>query len=248
MGREDAAAIGARHSPTAPAASSGDGLFGPLARLAPRATWARLVVLGVDVVLFNWLFYEAMRSLLLEPLGFTSALGTTAWLAAFGAALVILHGLKPRQRPASLAAFVVELVLFSALFVVAAYAASLRTTGKGADFSWLRIEMVKTPLWFGMYVKTCPGFTALFIAVAALLAWRSVAAPRSWWVRLLPGLPVAARAWPASNVATTASSSADTTGAPRFTSGSTRRRTKSTLKRKRSSWSRVMAVSASALG
>ena len=71
---------------------------------------------------------------------------------------------------------------------------------------------------------------------------RATASSRS---RLPAGVPARS----AISFATTASSSGvDTTCAPPFKSGSARRRTKSTLKRNRSSWTRVMAVSVSALG
>ncbi|MBI3784765.1 MAG: hypothetical protein HY270_15335 [Deltaproteobacteria bacterium] len=170
----------------------GERIFGPFLKVAPRHTWSRFLVLAVDVAVFNLIFYETLRSLLLEPLGYTTAAGTMAWLAAFASLLFLLHGLKPRQGAPRLAGLMFEIVIFAGIFGLAAYAASFTTTDKGVDFSWLRIEIVKTPLWFKMFVKACPGFTTFAVVAVSVLAWRWVSSPQSRFVRLAPGIAVAA--------------------------------------------------------
>lgn len=174
-------------------ASIGERLFAPVRQLAPTTTWWRLVLLTSDVAVFNFLFYQALRSVLLQPIGYTTALGSTAWVIAFLGALLVLHGLKPRQdRGATRAGLALELAVCGGILGLAALAASFTTTEKGFDYSWLRVEMIKTPLWFAMFTRTAPGFTAVFLAIGALLAWRTVAAPRSVLVRLIPGFALAA--------------------------------------------------------
>jgi hypothetical protein len=162
-------------------------LFQPIVRLAPQRTWTRFLWLLADVALFNLVFYQALRSVLLQPLGLVSLATTVGWLATLVVALVILHGLKPRRRRMSLAGLAFELLLFGTFLALVAYAADLKTTEKGFDYSWLRIEVIKVPLWFEMFGRTTPGFTAAAIAFFLGLAWRTAAAPTTLWLRLLPG-------------------------------------------------------------
>jgi hypothetical protein len=175
--------------------SISEGIFGPFARFAPRATWSRFLLLAVDVAVFNLVFYELLRSVLLQPLGYTTALGVVVWLGMFVAVLLVLHGLKPRQGRPKLSGFVVELLIFGGLLVLAAFEAGFKTTDKGIDYSWLRVEVIKAPLWFAMFTRACPGFTAVTVGVIALLAWTSLSSPRSVLIRILPGVAVAVFIW-----------------------------------------------------
>jgi hypothetical protein len=128
-----------------------------------------------------------LRSILLQPLGFVSTAAVVVWSAAFLIAVLGLSLLQPWKGRRTIVVIVFQLVAVSVFCaVIAALAAA--PPERGGDSSWLRIEVVKVPLWLGMFVKTCPGFTTAFILAALLLAWRRLAAPRSWWVRVVPVL------------------------------------------------------------
>jgi hypothetical protein len=156
-----------------------------LLQLAPRAACARLLALVVDATVINLLFYQMLRSILLQPLGLFSMAEVVVWIAAFVIAVPVLSLLQPWKGLRSIVWIVAQLVAVGAFCLVVAAMAGAQLE-RGGDSSWLRIEVVKVPLWLGMFVKTCPGFTAAFILAALLLAWRRLATPRSWRVRAVP--------------------------------------------------------------
>lgn len=168
--------------------SRADAIFAPLARLAPRSTWARVALSLLDAVLFNLIFYKLLRSILLQPIGNASKLDIAIWLSLLVIALFVLHGLRSSASRWRLVGFVAQLALVGAFCGALAVAAGNVSSGKGVDFSWLRVEIVKVPLWIEMFGKACPGFTALAIGAAGLLAWGSIAAPRSRLLRAAPGV------------------------------------------------------------
>lgn len=152
------------------------------------------MVLAVDVTLFNLVFYNMLWALLLQPLGFASVLGVVAWIGALVAIAVVLTLLQPWKGWRSVAGFIAMLGAVAVFCIVVTLLAGVKPE-KGGDFSWLRVEVVKVPLWLGMLIKACPGFTVLFVVTAAFLAWRMVVAPRSKLVRLVPAFASIAFWW-----------------------------------------------------
>jgi hypothetical protein len=141
-----------------------------LLRLAPHAPWARLLVLAVDVTVINLVFYNMLWSLLLRPLGFASILGVASWIGAFVATVFLLSLLQPWKGWRSVAGLITQLGAVGVFCAVVTMLARIKPD-KGGDFSWLRVEVVKVPLWLGMLMKACPGYTVLFVFAAAVLAF-----------------------------------------------------------------------------
>lgn len=157
-----------------------------VAQRAPTSLGGRALLLLVDAVLFNVVFYEMMRALLLRPLGYASMATTVLWVIAFASVAVGLQTLHPYRGTRTLLGFGSQLLVISAFAVTVTKLAAMKTVDKGGDFSWLRIEIVKVPLWLTMFFKTCPGTASLMLAVILLCAWRMLAAPRSLWIRAVP--------------------------------------------------------------
>ena len=156
------------------------------ARRAPASLTGRSLLLLADMVLFNAVFYQMLRALLLQPLGYVSTAATVAWVLLFALVFAGLQALQPHRGLRTWLGVGVQVLGIVAFCVTVSRLAAMKTVDKGGDFSWLRVEVIKVPLWLGMFAKACPGVTTSIVLVALLSAWRMLAAPRSQWIRAVP--------------------------------------------------------------
>ncbi len=73
---------------------------------------------------------------------------------------------------------------------------TMEAVARGTDWSWLRPEVIKVPLWLGLFIPLSPGFAVLFLAGASLwIAW-ALRNPASRYLPVLPTLAaVAVAVW-----------------------------------------------------
>ena len=187
---------------------------------ASRPMWTRLLLLAFDVVLFNFVFYRLLRALLLAPLGIATIPEAVFWTVAFLATLLLLHTIRTFTRE-RFGGFISQLGFFGGMAGFLCAMATKGMSGPNLDLSWLRVEIVKVPLWIGMFTRASPGFTGAAVVpggtasasgalagavegpgftgcvllILAVLAWGCLAAPGNWIVRLAPGLVVFGFGW-----------------------------------------------------
>lgn len=141
----------------------------------------------LDILAVNFLFFQLVRAVVLQPLQFYTTWEVIVWAALL---LGVLTGVdvigvweferssKPRLwlQSAALIGFVVYFAAKSNEVV----------TAKGWDFSWLRPEVIKVTYWIKMLAPLSPGFTALYAVVVLWLLVLAIRTPRNAWLRWVP--------------------------------------------------------------
>ena len=163
-----------------------------IGRFAPKHPVFRFILAVADIAIFNLLFYQLVRALLFQPIGYASIFDIAFWAACFAASFVTLFALQPVLNGGKVRWLLFELALIGVFLAAVATTAEISTYEKGFDFSWLRVEVVKVPLWLGIFIPLNPGFTAFFCGLVAILLWLVVAQKRSPLLWILPLLAVLA--------------------------------------------------------
>jgi len=171
--------------------SAGKG-FSHLRRVAPDSTAGRLFLVWTDLLIVNVLFYFFIRSLIFYPLAYT-----TLWqIFLFGliicAVLYASHGLVPWQRGPALFRLSGQAFCLFAFSAAVTVLSTVEAVSKGTDWSWLRPEVIKVPLWLGLFIPLSPVFTALFVAGVSLWIVWALQNPKSRYLPILPTLAAVA--------------------------------------------------------
>jgi hypothetical protein len=157
-------------------------LFAPLQFLpAPF----KVALIAVDSAAVTVAGYWFLRALLLRPTGYSTNQEAAVIGVGLGLLLVLSHLVMPFKKERTCGNLVLQFVIWFGL--AAAFTALADSAIRpGWDWSWLRVEMIKIPLWFGVLVPLMPVFTAIVAVVAAALAWIALEHPKSNWVRWVP--------------------------------------------------------------
>lgn len=169
--------------------------FGRFVRFAPTRTPARFLLLWADVIVLNLIFYAFVKSVLLAPLGYHSGIGVMMWAALFIAAVYLFYSLQPWIYRHTIRRFLFQLIPVLLFVLLVSLLAGVSIHKKGLDFSWIRVEVIKVPLWIGMFVKLSPVFTIAFLLVISYLMFLALTRPRSKTLRVLPGVAAALLIW-----------------------------------------------------
>ena len=148
--------------------------------------WRRLLFLGLDISLVNLLFYLFLRACVLFPLKFTGLLEIIGWGAAFIITLYFSSLWLTWNRKPALWRFAGQAFCFLLFAALLTWLSSIEPSAKGEDYSWLRPEMIKVPLWLGMFIPMSPIFTAVCVAVLGVLMGLAIIKPGHRLLRLIP--------------------------------------------------------------
>jgi hypothetical protein len=149
----------------------------------PAAASGAFIIL-IDAAALNIILFYGLENLLFHDVGYGSlwragALGVlfVALFAAVGR--IEFWGARQRPRQTVIQLFCVALFVFA----VHRIAQILPDEVGETEFSWIRVELIKTPLWLQMHLRRAPVFAALFLAAVAGFVFASLRRPRN---RVLP--------------------------------------------------------------
>jgi hypothetical protein len=155
----------------------------------------RLLFMALDMAAVNVVFYLLLRSAILHPLNYHSVEEIVLWGALLLFVLYVTYALQPKEIRRRIWIPILQWGLI-ALFVKIVYALSNEEViNKGYDFSWLRPEVVKVPLWWKLLVPISPIFTCVFFLAVGLIIFASIKKPKSLFIPVIPTLLVAVLIW-----------------------------------------------------
>lgn len=157
-----------------------------LSHKQPRKLAARLLLLWIDVIAINLLFFAFLKSLVFTPLGLSSYSISCCWGALLTFAMFTLAALLPWGSKNPIRKFAWQWLAFFSFAAFVMLLAEISVVVKGIDYSWLRVEMVKTPLWWQLHLPIFPGFVLLFIALITIFMWLAITRPESAALKYLP--------------------------------------------------------------
>jgi hypothetical protein len=158
-----------------------------LSARAPKSPFGRILLLWLDVLLINVTFFYFLKSLLFVPLGYSSAIGTFFLGLLFLVSLFIMYALETWIHHITLKYFLLQAGTFFLFALMVALLAAISVTEKGKDFSWIRVEMIKIPLWLKMFIPISPYYTLFIVTVISYLMWKSIVKPKAKEIRLVTG-------------------------------------------------------------
>lgn len=163
----------------------GDRAFRRIPTIAPDRPIPLFFLIWVDAIVVNLVFFQLTKSLVFYGIGYASVFGILGASLAFLAVTGLFHGLNPWGREPSTGRWLGEVLPFAVFAVFVTALSNIETSQKGIDGSWLRPEMVKTPLWLKLFVPLSPWYMWLCVALVSVIIWKAIRNPRSWMIRLL---------------------------------------------------------------
>jgi hypothetical protein len=146
----------------------------------------RIAVIVGYIALTDLVFFLFLKKLLFVPVGLT----TTFSVAVFGLSTVVVLSFFAKipmwGKRQSLASFALMFASAAALSILFARAVRLVPTVADSDWTWMRVEMIKTPLWVWLHVGYAPFFSAALIGVLVWWIYLSEYKPKSLVLRLGP--------------------------------------------------------------
>ena len=161
----------------------------------PEQPFLRLLILWFDVIGVNVFFYFFLKALVFFPMGVSALWQIALWGILLILILYISHGLQSWSDEPSVRRLLIQLVFFLAFAAFVTSLSVLEATNKGTDWSWLRQEVIKVPLWLKMFIPMSPGFTGLVIVAVSLLMWLAITSPGSWVLRIIPAIAAIVLVW-----------------------------------------------------
>jgi hypothetical protein len=154
----------------------------------PQRPILRVLLLWIDVIAINLLFYLFLKSLVFTPLGLSSYAIAGFWGLLLTLAMFTLTVLQPWGKKEVVKKFAWQWLAFFSFAAFVMFLAEISVVVKGIDYSWLRVEMVKAPLWWQLHLPLFPGFVLSFIAFITFLMWLAVTRPASLALKIIPTL------------------------------------------------------------
>lgn len=170
-------------------------LYKSLTGYHPERNSIRLLFLWIDVILINYIYYNLLISILFKPLGYSSTSHIAFWGILFFIILFILNQLHSQGSQTSRKRFIVQVATFLLFAVILSLFSNMAILRKSFDFSWLRVEMIKVPLWLGLFTKISPIFTINFLIFITVLMWVTIVSQKNRTVWIIAGLAVIAVEW-----------------------------------------------------
>ncbi len=159
------------------------------------STAAKVAFVWLDMVIVNLFLFFFIKSLIFHPLRMAYLSDIFLWGFFFVSAIVLLHFFQPWEKKRKHLSLILQLCLFFFFSFAIFKLSTIETTSKGTDFSWLRPEIIKTPMWLRMFIPMSPIFSLLFCVGITFLIRSAVKAPRNWWLGFIPSTAVALLIW-----------------------------------------------------
>ncbi len=158
----------------------------------PRVRWLLALI---DILTFNLIFYELIKAIVLYPLKFHTRWEIASWMSLFLGLLAAAQLLGLWSTRFSLPRFGFQVAGFVGFIGFVGVESNRAVVSKGWDFSWLRPEVIKAPLWIKLLAPLSPGFTALFLVAVAGLLWLAIRTPGRRWLPWPPTIVALLLAW-----------------------------------------------------
>ncbi len=167
---------------------------GGLRSLRPSSPALKTLLVAADSLALTVVYLLFLRALLLLPTGYSSVTETAVLGGGLASLLLLFHALMPFDAERTHGALVFQFAFWFGMATALALLAN-STMRPGWDWTWLRIEMVKVPLWAGMLLPLMPGFAAAATVLFAVLIRVAVVRPASRWVRWPPTVALLVLLW-----------------------------------------------------
>lgn len=160
-----------------------------------RTKLKAVAIILLDMIAFNLLYYFFLRSVLLYPPGYSSLGKVIFFGLMFISGIFIFDRFHDGARRGWRRLWVLQAAFFLLIALGLHLLAGIMPEGSDTDYSWLRPEIIKTPLWVNMFVSLSPVFTLIFWIQILLLMWLAIDSPKSRILLTLPCLGFIALFW-----------------------------------------------------
>jgi len=155
----------------------------------------KLLFLWIDVMLINYIYYNILKTILLKPLGYSSTLQITSWGLLFIMILFLLNQPNMWRKRSASRRFIFQVATFLLVAIILSLLSGLIINHKGFDWSWLRVEIIKVPLWLKLFTTISPIFTINYVIIISILMWIAIVSPRNRAILMIAGVGVFVIEW-----------------------------------------------------
>jgi hypothetical protein len=146
----------------------------PMAGSTARSFATILLYIGAC----NLLFFFFLKTALFFPVGLAPLIAVFGWGLGFYLALFFFARIRLWGERQSFRSLVPMALLSTGFVAIMVRLASVLPTGIDREASWIRVEMIKTPLWLAMHIRHAPLFCLVLILTMLTLILLSVRAPK----------------------------------------------------------------------
>ena len=170
-------------------------LYKSLSGYHPKRNSIKLLFLWIDIILINYIYYNLLISILFKPLGYSSTLHIAFWGIIFIIILFVLNQLNFLGNQTSSNRLIYQVAIFLLFAIILSLFSSMAILKKSFDFSWLRVEMIKVPLWLRLFTTISPIFTINFLIFITILMWITIVSPKNRAILIIAGVGVITIDW-----------------------------------------------------